>query len=110
MVAEVVAFVCGFCPRKKRFAARGTATRHEFRCFYNPVRRACATCQHFEYEKYEADTGAGGPTCAEGLLRNEPGEPPLRSECKGWQLRSESALNPPKGGAVQKGLSKEKAQ
>jgi hypothetical protein len=62
---EVTAFVCDFCPRKKRFAVRGAAKRHESRCFYNPATRACATCANFNYvpDYHEHETGY----CLEGV-------------------------------------------
>jgi len=90
MSTEVKAFVCDFCPRKKRFAARGTAERHERRCFYNPVRRACASCAHFKLEPYyyESDTGYsdGGPSCAVDALNRDPKAlTVLRSECQLWE-------------------------
>lgn len=91
-VQRVVAFVCGFCPRKKRFAAKATAEKHDRKCFHNPTRRACATCDHFSFEKYEHDTGAGGPSCAEGLLNRIPGEPELRADCEGWKMRDAANL------------------
>lgn len=89
---EVTAFICDFCPRKRRFAQRGTAKRHEARCFYNPARKACASCKHFAYEKsyYDHETGyseEGGPSCAKDMLHSGPEiSSQLRSECEGWEL------------------------
>jgi hypothetical protein len=97
---EVKAFVCDFCPRKKRFAQRGTALRHESRCFYNPVRKSCATCKNFYKErgdKPDYSTGypgdPGGLYCELGILPiyMGPEEPPktMTSECEKWELRVE---------------------
>ena len=87
---EVTAYVCDFCPRKKRFAHRGTAVRHEAQCFYNPVRKACATCANFEFVPYynEYDTGysEGGPYCSKDLLISDPEKPnQMRADCEGWE-------------------------
>ena len=72
----VTAFICDFCLRKRRFAHRGTAVRHEMRCFYNPIRKACATCAHYSYERpvYEHDTGYydGGSYCEKDGANNDP--------------------------------------
>lgn len=92
MPKEVTAFVCIYCPRKHRFAVRGAALRHEATCFYNPIRRACATCKHFTYlpAYYEPETGygEGGPTCDLGLFANDPeASTPLGSECDKWEAR-----------------------
>lgn len=95
---EVTAFVCDFCPRKKRFAKRGTALRHELRCFHNPTQRACVTCKHFEMVKpyYEFETGYGedgGPLCELGILPIDmgPEQPPqiMTSECEKWEEKQE---------------------
>jgi hypothetical protein len=91
----VTAYICDFCPRKKRFAASVTAKKHEAQCFYNPVRRACATCVHYSYEKpiYESETGysEGGNFCAKDMLNvlTEEVTTELRSECDGWELRAQ---------------------
>ena len=88
---EVTAFICDYCPRKRRFAARGTAVRHESRCFYNPIRKACASCAHFEMLRGSRDheTGYfedGGPYCAKGALNDGPEiRTQLRSECELWE-------------------------
>lgn len=87
MPSEVRAFVCVFCPRKKRFASLSTANRHERRCFHNPTQKACATCQHFSYERYDQETGEGGPYCAEGHFNTAPGEHPFRSACEFWAAK-----------------------
>lgn len=92
---EVTAFVCEFCPRKKRFAVRGTAIRHELQCFHNPARKACASCAHFTYIKgtYENDTGycEDGPVCEKEMLNpilpGEPASSQYRSECEGWSAK-----------------------
>src|SRR5690242_20492654 len=51
MSTEVKAFVCDFCPRKKRYSSNGIASRHEARCFYNPATKACATLEQLERDK-----------------------------------------------------------
>lgn len=89
-MTEVKAYVCDFCPRKKRFAQKGTTARHEARCFYNPTQKACATCANFNYERdyYEPETGygEGGPECSKGLLNNDPeASTQLRNHCEGWE-------------------------
>jgi hypothetical protein len=92
MSTEVKAFTCDFCPKKKRFASRGGANRHESFCFYNPIRHACATCKHFEFVPYysEAETGysEGGPYCEIDKFNTTEGEQPLRVECEFWESRA----------------------
>ncbi len=96
---EVTAFVCDFCPRKKRFAFRSTARRHELKCFYNPAMQACATCANFNFVPYynEYDTGYshGGPECSKGLLNklDEFTTSELRSECEGWQPKTSPTVS-----------------
>ena len=90
---QVVAFVCDFCPRKKRFAAKATAERHEGRCFHNPIRRACATCSHFSNEKPYTDresgyTESGGPFCEVDALNYDPeSSTVLRADCEQWKAK-----------------------
>jgi hypothetical protein len=95
-VKEILAFICDFCPRKKRFAVRATAVKHESRCFYNPATRACATCGNFNYvpDYHEIDTGysEGGPECAKGMLGTSTEESPLRSKCEGWEPKTSSIV------------------
>jgi hypothetical protein len=90
---EVTAFVCDFCPRKKRYASRTTAIAHELSCFYNPARQACATCVHFNFVPYyhEHDTGysEGGPECGKNMLAtlDEFTTSELRADCDGWERK-----------------------
>lgn len=84
---KVVAFICDFCPVKKRYATSTTGKNHEKTCFYNPERRACATCGNFTVEPFEPDTGAGGRYCAEDFFRKEEGEGELRFNCEKWKPR-----------------------
>ncbi len=88
-MTEVRAYVCDFCPRKKRLASASGAKRHEARCFYNPSRRACATCQHFSFDREEGVT-----ICAEGLLPwgggPEDPEQRFRNQCVSWQARDQA--------------------
>ena len=89
MTKQVVAFVCEFCPRKKRFAVKGAATRHENSCFYNPARRACATCENLTLVPLEA------PSCAKGILPivGGPEEPDqvMTADCAEWEPALENS-------------------
>lgn len=46
MPHETTAFECNFCRRVSR--TKAGAERHECACKYNPARRACHTCNHFD--------------------------------------------------------------
>jgi len=100
LIQQVIAYVCVFCPRKKRFAQRGTAIKHAQRCFYNPERRACITCKHFSFEPAERpdwSTGyPGSPAgygCEFGLIpiKKGPEEPEqvMTADCEKWEQKSE---------------------
>lgn len=92
MSTQVVAFVCDFCPRKKRFASKVGVTRHEKNCFYNPARRACATCEHFIPAERESSVEnpygyvTAPRACAEDAFRKDP-EDELRFACDSWKLK-----------------------
>lgn len=42
---EIIAYECEFCG-KKRYKHKGSAKRHEDKCFANPKNKACRTCEH----------------------------------------------------------------
>ncbi len=46
---EVKAYQCEFCKRRVNMNKTHMA-EHEYRCYYNPIRRACQTCR-FKEEK-----------------------------------------------------------
>jgi hypothetical protein len=50
-MTEIKAYVCEFCPRKKARMSKSRTAKHESICFYNPERKACATCGNLE--RYE---------------------------------------------------------
>lgn len=94
---EVTAFVCDYCPKKHRYAARGTVLRHEQICYWNPARRACVTCEHFSNEPhyFEYDTGysEGGPWCELGLLPIKGDNPEkfpkwYTADCEKWEPKA----------------------
>ena len=96
MSSEITAYLCDFCPmgKRKRFATRSGATRHERQCFYNPLRRACASCSHFFFEKYDHETGEGGPFCDLDALNRDPEAlTVLRSECQLWADRPQAGTD-----------------
>ena len=41
---EIKAFHCSYC--KKYSSAKSVITKHEPKCFYNPITRSCVTCVH----------------------------------------------------------------
>lgn len=99
MSTKVIAFVCDFCPiKRKRYASKGPATRHEGSCFHNPIRRACATCGNFIKPTFN-DHGTMGierfqPDCEEGLLpvpaTDEHDEQAFRADCILWIPRDQN--------------------
>lgn len=92
MTTRVDAFVCDFCVRKKRFASKVGAARHEKQCFHNPSRRACVTCRHLTIERYNHEDGSGGASCEFGLIPIPAGpETPARAltfDCEKWEQKA----------------------
>lgn len=92
MTTKVAAYVCDFCTRKKRFSSITGANRHEKRCFYNPVRMACASCRHLVKDRYDPEDGSGGISCEKDLLpvpaTEESPERAFRSECAAWEPKN----------------------
>jgi len=43
---KVTAYQCGFCKTPKLYLSRSGAKKHEERCWLNPVRKSCATCDN----------------------------------------------------------------
>ncbi len=93
---EVVSFLCDYCPKKRarRFAGKSYAARHEKNCFWNPARRACATCEHFgKPEKEINDDGYSywsDMYCAEDAFNKSSEEDPRRFDCPSWKLKEVS--------------------
>ena len=42
MPYQIMRWKCDYC--EKHYAHKGSAVKHEKKCFYNPVNRSCATC------------------------------------------------------------------
>jgi len=51
----ITAYECQFC-HDAVYKIRGSCRRHEKRCWWNPVRKACVSCGNFEAGTNE-DTG-----------------------------------------------------
>lgn len=86
---EVTAYTCDFCPKGKRnMRTKKGCFRHEKNCYYNPARRACASCAHFtkipHVNDYETGFHEGGPECAEDFFRRDPEDGQLRVDCEKW--------------------------
>lgn len=62
----------------KIYRSRSSAVSHEKRCWWNPARRACASCGHQDEDRhcavYEIDLSQKAS---------------LRSGCPGWILKAE---------------------
>lgn len=72
---EINAYQCDYC--KKYSKSKSVIKKHESKCFYNPITRACATCgnyyqDHFKIQKTNAPFDYGGdvyglrPICKAG--------------------------------------------
>lgn len=91
MTTAVTAFVCDFCPRKSRWSSRAIAKKHESRCFFNPIRRACMTCAYFTMEDTGIDEGdrSKSPCCGLDLLpipaTDTTPERRLNFNCEQWE-------------------------
>ena len=48
MPREVKAYGCDFKCGRKVVLSKKSMADHESRCFYNPAKKACVTCKHFE--------------------------------------------------------------
>ena len=87
----ITAYICEFCPQKKARMSKGRTKKHEAQCFYNPARRACASCGN-----YTKATGIGedceGPYCeADNFNKPQPEEPAyamFRYDCDQWIPRN----------------------
>jgi hypothetical protein len=55
MAKRVIAYACEHGCRRRVLTSKRAMERHEEICFYNPERRACITCEHFEC--YEDSNG-----------------------------------------------------
>ncbi len=53
MPVEVKRYKCAHC--KKHFSSKSYASQHEHKCFFNPDRKTCPTCKHFN-GCYKPDT------------------------------------------------------
>lgn len=49
MPRKLDAYECEHC-RKRIYRSKAACVRHERRCYWNPVTRACVTCDHFDSE------------------------------------------------------------
>lgn len=59
MPRQVKAYACEFKCGQKVVMSKASMIDHEARCFHNPVKKACATCIHFEKE--HDDNGMAAP-------------------------------------------------
>ncbi len=59
MPRQVKAYGCEYKCGKKVVLSKKSMADHESRCFHNPEKKACVTCEHFEQER--DDNGADGP-------------------------------------------------
>jgi len=52
---ETTGYVCSLCHSagrvKRIYASKSSARRHAVGCYRNPSNRACATCEHWEYDR-----------------------------------------------------------
>lgn len=108
---EIKAYHCDFC--KKYSISKGVITKHEKKCFHNPVTKACATCEYFNQEEYtrpystpdgmKTEITASRPICKKGIeiswftnivpfpLSDDTGkthEINLRSNCSEWKQKT----------------------
>jgi len=44
MPKKIIRYKCDYC--KKTYANKSAAKRHEWRCFFNPATKSCATCKN----------------------------------------------------------------
>jgi hypothetical protein len=49
MPNQVTMYECSYCYRR-RYSHESSAKQHEKKCFWNPERRACASCDHQDNE------------------------------------------------------------
>jgi len=58
MPRQVKAYGCDFKCGQKVVLSKASMISHESRCFYNPTKKACATCKHFE--RFDDSNGMEG--------------------------------------------------
>ena len=56
---EIKAYQCAYC--KKYSKSKSVMKKHESKCFYNPITRACATCANCIQEHYKVDKASLPP-------------------------------------------------
>lgn len=104
MPIEITKYKCSYC-NKREFKTKSSCVRHEKRCFWNPIMRACATCGNCEpyHAEHDVYIGDGNVTQHESCLtsywcdeynRNliTDGVNPYdnyKSNCKQWKERTE---------------------
>jgi hypothetical protein len=52
---EIKAFKCEFCG--KVYQNEGTCKAHEYKCYFNPRTRSCASCLFDKFEEFSDDPG-----------------------------------------------------
>jgi len=43
---KVTAYQCGFCRISRLYLSKSGVKKHEEKCWLNPVRKSCATCEY----------------------------------------------------------------
>lgn len=56
---RINAYKCDFC--KKYSSAKSVITKHEKKCFGNPINRACKTCLHYSHRFINVHTNETAP-------------------------------------------------
>lgn len=49
MPNKIKAFACSYCKGKFYRITKSAIAKHEVRCLYNPVRKACVSCKYLKF-------------------------------------------------------------
>ena len=78
MPTPVIMFECSHCQRRK-YSHESSAKQHEKRCYWNPAKKACASCGNQDNETRKCTVG--------GWDLSDKSQ--LRRDCPLWTMKNE---------------------
>lgn len=85
---EINAFQCNYCT--KIYESKDSCRSHEYRCYFNPKTKSCASCVclKFEYYKYKLGHSMGVRTCLKNMKISEK----LLTGCEKYCSKAEARI------------------
>ena len=88
---EIKAYHCDYC--NKYSSSKSTMSRHEKRCYHNPVTKACATCSKLYQDRIPDDVIDGAfydlPYCKSGIILTHEFRVELKHHCPSWEPKTD---------------------